>query len=217
MSSAAVSEEKNLRAEIQDLSDYLAGLPGELKTSGAFTPYEARLHELQERLAVRELQNLDFPRAYVSELIEQQHVPPTQGSNWLIELREVARRQEDIRRREITFHSRLVRFLSAGTIIGAASAGLAALAVPIAGSLLAGGTATLAAVLYFSSASRNLQKEQMEIAKLRVLRSELEDVFARHQERGLNEGDVRELSRRVVFLFSEQIAGESSPRGAGNA
>lgn len=215
MSSAAVGDEKSLRAEIQDLSGYIAGLPEALRTSGAFAPYEARLQELQEGLAVRELQNLDFPRAYVLELIEQQQVPEAHGSNWLVELREAAKRQENILMREIIFHDRWFRFLNAVTFIVAASAGAATLAAPIAGSLLAVSAATLAAILLFSGAFRRLAREQMDIAKLRVLRSELEDVFVRQIEHGLGQEDVRELSRRVVFLFSENTTGEDSPRVAG--
>jgi len=54
MSSASDRNEKSLREEIQDLANYLAGLPDELKASGAFEPYEARMRELQEQLTMAE-------------------------------------------------------------------------------------------------------------------------------------------------------------------
>src|SRR6185295_16107743 len=123
MSVALVRDDKSLRAEIRDLSEYISGLPDELRTSGAFVPYEDRLHELRERLAVTELQNLDFPLDSVVDLIERQNLPKSHGASWLVELRKVARQQVEIRSREATFHYRLTLFLSVGALIGAASAG----------------------------------------------------------------------------------------------
>jgi len=50
MSALDLENETELRAEIDDLSLYLRGIPAELRESGAFTPYEVRLQQLLETL-----------------------------------------------------------------------------------------------------------------------------------------------------------------------
>jgi ABC-type transport system involved in cytochrome bd biosynthesis fused ATPase/permease subunit len=50
MSALELETETELTAEIDDLSSYLRGIPADLRASGAFTPYEARLQQLRENL-----------------------------------------------------------------------------------------------------------------------------------------------------------------------
>ncbi len=44
-----------LTSEIDDLSSYLRGVPADLRESGAFTPYEVRLHLLLKTLVILRL------------------------------------------------------------------------------------------------------------------------------------------------------------------
>lgn len=46
-------DEASIREEIEDLSQYLAGIPEALRKNGAFMAYEARLEALQAKLSSR--------------------------------------------------------------------------------------------------------------------------------------------------------------------
>ncbi|HET8772145.1 MAG TPA: hypothetical protein VFP80_00075 [Thermoanaerobaculia bacterium] len=50
MNTFDIENETELTAEIDDLSEYLRGIPADLRESGAFAPYEVRLQHLLETL-----------------------------------------------------------------------------------------------------------------------------------------------------------------------
>jgi hypothetical protein len=50
MSESIIRKEKSVLEEIQDLSQYLDGLPKSLRASGAFAAYEDLLKLLQKKL-----------------------------------------------------------------------------------------------------------------------------------------------------------------------
>lgn len=192
--------ESNLRDEIADLSKYLDGVPEELKTGGAFVGYEDRLRGLQHAVALRRMEALALP---VDQLEKLSTLSAEAVQIWARTLLQAAVRAEEVRRHEADVQYRLGKWLSAGTLAGAASATAAFLSTPILGSFLAGGAAALAAALFGLDPFQQLRKGQGTLAQLIATKSELSSFTARHSHEVADQSEVRELAERIMFIFAE--------------
>jgi hypothetical protein len=191
--------ETSLREEIADLTDYLDGVPAELKTGGAFVGYEDRLQELQRAVARRRMEALALP---VDKLEELPTLPADAVRIWARTLLQAAVRAEENRRHEADVQYRLGKWLSAGTLAGAASATAAFLSTPLLGSVLAGGAAALAAALFGLDPFQRLRRGQDTLARLIAFKSELNAFTARHSQEAAAPAEVQELAERITLIFA---------------
>jgi Family of unknown function (DUF6932) len=191
--------EASLSEEIADLTNYLEGVPAELKTGGAFVGYEDRLRELQRAVARQRMEALTLP---VDQLEELSTLPADAVQIWARTLLQAAARAEDNRRHEADVQYRLGKWLSAGTLVGAASATAAFLSAPVLGSVLAGGAAALAAALFGLDPFQRLRKGQETLARLIAFKSELNSFTTRHSQEAAAPTEVRELAERIQLIFA---------------
>jgi|ERR1041385_1796157 hypothetical protein len=168
MNALELQNDSELASEIEDLTAYLRGVPSELRESGAFAPYEARLQQLLENLITSRLKQA---------LHRSKSHSPIQGPDsyetvqlWVHEAK---------RRHEEAAHGylRTAAVLNAFVVALGAAAGIGALA---SSALVAAPLAGLAAIagaaqLVFRPAEKS--RTQQELADhLGMLRLELENI-----------------------------------------
>ena len=201
MSALELETEAELAAEISDLSSYLRGIPAELRVSGAFTPYEARLQQLRESLLTLRLQKT--LERYERVLAHHVHTP-VQGRatdelhQWL---REAERWHEDAAhgylRTAAVLNGLVVAF---GTAAGVgAFMTTAVLSAPFAGLAVLAGVAQL----LFRPAEKS--RSQQEIAgRLEMLRVELENIAANRSSTS-HEATAHRMERALQLLNDANV------------
>jgi hypothetical protein len=158
-----------LREELEDLLNYLNGLPDEVRRAGAFTAYEQRVGELSRELVLTDMQL----RLHLPSMILGGPAEMSEYGRMYHDLSVLTRRYEHVAERS-QMASRAIQW---GVVVASAGSVLAVLKTANALVLPFSGAAASLAVFFASWLVERTRKQERAATRLSALREEIAHSF----------------------------------------